>query len=103
MWGRSPTCLRRERCSAAAALLSVGIIEYKPGMNQRILPVQRHAVEEHHALGIDVDIHILEVEHLVGGPGFGIELEEVAEAGAAAAQHAQTQSSVNALAHEGSA
>src|SRR6185503_17324578 len=57
-------------------------------------------LQEHHALGVDIDADIVELEHAVGGPGLRIELKEIAESRASAATNAQTQSSRDALALE---
>src|ERR1051326_9092243 len=93
--------LRREGRAAAAALLGVRIIEDEARVDERIFPVQRHPVQEHHALGIDEDLNVVEVQDLIGGPRLGIELELVTQAGAAASEHPQAQSSRDTFALEG--
>ena len=51
------------------------IIEDEAGLNQGILPVERHAVQKHHALGIDKYLHIFEFEDvIVRGRGSGANL-----------------------------
>ena len=50
--------LRGERGSAAAAFGGVRIMEDEAGLHERIMPVERHAVQENHAFGIDENAHI---------------------------------------------
>ena len=52
----------REGRSAAAGLLCVGINELKTGLHDGFLVVERHAVEEVHAFGVDPDGDAVEVE-----------------------------------------
>src|SRR5271166_1481818 len=93
---------RGEGGSAPAALLGVRIFEGESRLDQGIFPVERHAVEKHHALGVDEDLHaIVELEDLVGWARFGIELELVAQAGATAAEDAQAETAGNVLFLEG--
>ena len=66
-------------------------------MHQRVLLIQRHAVQIENALGIHENLHVVEVEDLVGWPRLRVELELIAEAGASAAQHAQAQPTLDAM------
>src|SRR5579871_1835009 len=73
------------------------IVEHEAGVDQRILPVQGHAVQEYHALRIDVHLNVFEGQDVIGSPRLRIELELIAESGAAAAEHAQAQSALYVL------
>src|SRR5690242_537706 len=79
----------------------MGVLEHKARLHQRILPVERHAFQEHHALGVDVDADVVELQYAVRRAWLRIELEEIAQARASAAPHAQAQSPRDAFALEG--
>src|SRR5579871_3243858 len=69
-------------------------------MNQRIFPVERHPVQVHQTLRIDVDLDVVEPQHIIGRPRLWIEFELIAQSRTSAAQHAQPQPPVYAFAHE---
>src|SRR5882672_3881586 len=91
----------RKGRATAATLFGMRVVEHESGLNQRVLPVERHSVQIHHALGINKDLHVLKTEDLIRGPGLSIELELIAEPRTSAAQNAQTQTTVDALSLEG--
>src|SRR5689334_8909156 len=76
------------------------IVERKPGLNQRVFPVERHPVQKHHALRVDENLDVLELEDIVVGTGLGVELELITQPGTTATQHAQTKTSGDALLRE---
>jgi len=92
--------LCRERRSAAAGFLRVGIDEVEALAHKGLFEVEDHAVQVDEALGIDKDADtfavLLKLPHAVAFPGPGVEADGVAQAGAAAASHAQPQTSVGA-------
>ena len=66
------------------------------------MPIERHAVQEEHALRIDKDANIaFKLENMIAWPGFRRELELITETGAAASENAQPQSALNAFSTEG--
>ena len=69
------------------------ILEHEARLHQRVLPVQRHALQEHHALGVDVHADVVELQDAIGRARLRIELEQVAQPRAAAAADAQAQPS----------
>src|SRR5437016_11793191 len=96
-----PSRSGREGRAAPTTLLGMRIVEHKSRLNQRVLPIERHPVQIHHALGIDKNLHVLKVEDLVRGPGLRIELELIAQARTATSQNAQAQTTADALSLEG--
>lgn len=80
------------------------IMEDEAGLHERILPVERHAVQKKNALWIDEHADIaLEFEDQVSRTRFRGELELIAKAGAAAPQNAQPQTALHTLALESGA
>ena len=50
------------------------ILEDEAGLDERILPIERHAVQEDHALRIHEDLYVLELENMIVGRGFASNL-----------------------------
>jgi len=77
------------------------ILEHKPRLHQRIVPIQSHAIQKQHALGIDKYLHISKLKDVIPRPGFRSKLELIAKPGTASAQNAKTQAARYTLASEG--
>ena len=80
----------------------MGVFKDKAGLDEGVFPIEGHAVEEDHAFGVDEDFDSVEFEDMVSGTGLRIELELIAQTGAAAAQYAETEATIgDSLAGEG--
>ena len=60
-----PDSSGREGGSTATTFVGMRIIKDEPGLDQGIMPVQRHSIQKHHALGIDKYFHIFEFEDVI--------------------------------------
>src|SRR5690242_12949616 len=74
------------------------IFEYETRVNQRVLPVERHSIEEEDAFPINKHLHVFELKHMIRGACLGVEFELVAESGTAAAQYTEAKTALDALA-----
>src|SRR5215831_19770819 len=86
--------LGRERGTAAAARLGIGIHEREPARQPFRDVVERRAVQVEIALRVADDLHPVDVELLVVGTGLVVELERIREAGAPAPLHAHAEEHV---------
>ncbi len=93
--------LSRKGCTATAALGCVRILKDKPGLHERILPVERHAVQEQHALGVNEHPYIFEGEDMIARPWFGGEFKLITQARTASTENAQPKPTGYAFASEG--
>src|SRR5262245_25339036 len=95
--------LRRKRRPAAAGLLGVRIFEHEARLHERLLIIERHPVQVDIALWVDEELDAVVLEHFIGRPLPGVELELIAQPRASAAQDAQPETSGDSFALEGPA
>src|SRR6187549_892268 len=87
-----------EGAAAAAGCLRVGVVEHEAPCQQRRVVVERRALQEHVALPVDEDLGAMTLEHFVAKPRHLLPAEHIAQSRAAAALHADTQTTIgNAL------
>src|ERR1700749_2357646 len=83
--------LRGERTAAAATTRRLGILKHEALLDQILFVIERRIVKVEVALRIDEDARAILFEHFVAIARFGIEAHRVAQAGAAAALHADAK------------
>ena len=79
------------------------IFKDEAGLEERVFPIERHAIEEQHAFRIDEDFDVFKLEDMIARTRFGRELELVAEAGTATAQDAEAEAATHFFTSEGGA
>jgi len=77
------------------------VLKNEAGLQERVLPIECHAIEENHALWINEHLHVLEFKDMVARAWFGGELELVAETRTAAAEHSQAQTTIHFFTRKG--
>ena len=83
--------LCRERLSAAAGLVRIRIDELEIAAHQIFLKIELRALEIDRALGIDDHFHAVEFVHLIVLADLFIEVDRIAQSGAAATLHAKAE------------
>src|ERR1035437_10230196 len=90
-----PRCSRAERAAAAAGAICVRIVEHEPLREHVRVVIEHRAVQKQQALLVDVDLRALRaIEGFVARPRLLVPRERVAQARAAAAFDADTQSAL---------
>ena len=77
------------------------VLKYKAGLNDGILPIERHAIKENHAFRIDENLYVFELKDVVARAWFRSELKLVAQPRTTSTQNAQPQTTHYAFASEG--
>src|SRR5579884_1388692 len=90
---KRPETLHGKRRAAAAALFRLWIVEDKARLQERFLPVQRHSVQIHDALGINKNLHAVKFEYVIVRSSARHKFNLISQPGTAATDHAQAQSS----------
>src|SRR6266540_1558569 len=86
-----------ERFPAAAGALHVRVPEHEAGLHERLLPVDRRALQEHGALRVHEHARAVALDHLIELRGLLRPVDEVGEARTAAALHAEAEPAVRRL------
>ena len=79
------------------------IFKNEARLEERIFPIERHAIQEQHALGIDKYFDVFKLEDVIARARLLSELELITQSRAAAAQDAEAQTARDSLACKSSA